>query len=183
METQTTQPVQERDARSWSRKKAWIAVAVAGLMGSLLGGTAMVTVPLSEASHRWGGWHTRSYGRGHRFGHSRSSIEQVEDVAKLILEEIDATESQQERVERIVDDVVSELQDLADQHHRNHKALHEQFEAPKIDREAMEAIRKDEIQLADTASKRILNALADVGEVLSPEQRQELMNHTRAHRH
>ena len=183
METQTTQRAQERDVQSWSRKKAWIAAAVAGLMGTLLGGTAMVTVPLSEASHRLGGWHMRGYGRSHGPSHSRPSIEYVEEIAAYVLEEIEATESQQEKVERIVDDVVGELQDLVNRHHRNHRALHKQFEMPEIDREAMEAIRKDEIQLADVASKRILHALADVAEVLSAEQRQALMRHARAHAH
>ena len=171
METQTTQHAQKPKVKNWSRKQAWVAVAVVGLTGTLLGGTAMVT----GARHMWG------YSCDHRFAYSRSSIEHVQDVAKLILDEIGATETQQEKVERILEDVVGDLQDLTDRLHRNERPLHEPFKAPVIDRGVMEAIRKDEIWLADGASRLILQALAELEEVLSPEQRHELMRHTKSH--
>jgi Spy/CpxP family protein refolding chaperone len=46
--------------------------------------------------------------------------------------------------------------------------------APTIDRAAIETLRVEQIGLADTASKRIAQALADTAEVLSPEQRVKL---------
>jgi Spy/CpxP family protein refolding chaperone len=46
--------------------------------------------------------------------------------------------------------------------------------APAIDRGAIEQLRAEQIQAADAASKRLTQALADVAEVLTPEQRKQL---------
>ncbi len=43
-----------------------------------------------------------------------------------------------------------------------------------IDRGAMEKLRAEQIALADTVSKRVVQALGDAAEVLSPEQRRKL---------
>jgi Spy/CpxP family protein refolding chaperone len=57
---------------------------------------------------------------------------------------------------------------------------------PNVDRAALEAIRAQEIQAADAMSKRFVQSLADVAEVLTPEQRAQLaekMKQRREHRH
>jgi Spy/CpxP family protein refolding chaperone len=46
--------------------------------------------------------------------------------------------------------------------------------APTIDRSAIERLRAEQIGLAETASKRIAQALADTADVLSPEQRRKV---------
>ena len=46
---------------------------------------------------------------------------------------------------------------------------------PEIDREALERLRREEIALADQASKLAVGSIADLGEVLTPEQRAELV--------
>jgi Spy/CpxP family protein refolding chaperone len=46
--------------------------------------------------------------------------------------------------------------------------------APTIDRTAIERLRAEQIGLAETASKRIAQALADAADVLSPEQRRKV---------
>ena len=45
---------------------------------------------------------------------------------------------------------------------------------PTIDRAAIEQLRADELQLAETMSKRVAKAIADAAEVLTPEQRVKL---------
>jgi Spy/CpxP family protein refolding chaperone len=43
-----------------------------------------------------------------------------------------------------------------------------------VDRAGMEKLRAEQIALADTASKRVTQALGDAAEVLTPAQRQKL---------
>ncbi len=180
MKSQNQHLSTQKDTHSWSRKKAWIAVAIAGLVGSLLGGTAMVTISLAEMSAGRRGWHEGTRGR-HGSGHSRLSVDRTEEIAAHILDEIDATGSQREEVLGILKEVSGDLQVLADQHSQNHETFLDQLIATAIDREALEAIRRDEIQLADGASQRIVKALADIAGVLSAEQRAELVRIARHH--
>ncbi len=46
--------------------------------------------------------------------------------------------------------------------------------AETIDRAAIESFRAQQLQMAETASKRFSQALADVAEVLTPAQRKDL---------
>ena len=52
-----------------------------------------------------------------------------------------------------------------------------------IDRGAIEALRAEQIELAEQASRRIAQSLADAGEVLTPAQRRELAARVEKHRH
>ena len=55
------------------------------------------------------------------------------------------------------------------------EAWRAELSKPTIDRVALEQLRTEGIELADTASTRLVEALADAAEVLTPEQRAELM--------
>ena len=50
---------------------------------------------------------------------------------------------------------------------------------PTIDRTALEGARVAHLQLADQASKRFTQLIADVGDVLTPAQRTQLAAHLR----
>jgi Spy/CpxP family protein refolding chaperone len=76
---------------------------------------------------------------------------------------------------------VDDLFRLRQQHQANRDAFHAQLGGATVDRAALEEVRKSEIALADEASKRLVRALADVADVLTPEQREALMD--RFHRH
>jgi Spy/CpxP family protein refolding chaperone len=54
--------------------------------------------------------------------------------------------------------------------------------ATTIDRAAIEALRAEQIALADQASRRISQALADAATVLTPEQRRKIADHFAARR-
>jgi Spy/CpxP family protein refolding chaperone len=47
----------------------------------------------------------------------------------------------------------------------------ELLSAPSVDRNALEAVRVQQMQAVDAASKRLTRALADAADVLTPEQR------------
>jgi Spy/CpxP family protein refolding chaperone len=149
----------------------------------LLGGGALVALlaarPIAAAIEGRGGWHGmhRMCG-GHRGLHSMSpgaAKEHLGVATKWALRDIDASEEQQERVSAIAAGAVDDLFRLRERHQANREAFHAQLKGAAIDRAALEQVRQSEMALADEASKRLVQALADVGDVLTPEQRQALM--------
>jgi periplasmic protein CpxP/Spy len=158
------------------------------LWASLLGGSALLTLvaarPITAAiqngagfHHRWGG----RWGGGHAMS-SEAAKEHLQIASKWLLRDIDASPEQQDRVNAIVAGAVDDLFRLRERHQQNRDAFHAQFGGgATVDRAALEEIRKSEMGVADEASKRLVQALADVSDVLTPEQRQALAE--RIHRH
>jgi Spy/CpxP family protein refolding chaperone len=75
---------------------------------------------------------------------------------------------------------------MREKHRQARRSVMDLLAKPNVDRAAIEAIRAQEIQSADAMSKRFVQALADVAEVLTPEQRAQLaekMKQRREHRH
>jgi Spy/CpxP family protein refolding chaperone len=156
------------------------------ILYALLGSGALLTLvaarPIAAAIQ--GGSFHRPWA-GHWGGHGavspEAAKEHVQVAAKWALRDIDATEEQQDRVNEIVAGTIDDLFRLKGRHQENRAAFHAQLSGASIDRAALEEIRKSEIALADEASKRLVQALADVSDVLTPEQRQALIE--RVHRH
>jgi Spy/CpxP family protein refolding chaperone len=122
-----------------------------------------------------------SCGHGHRFGHRghgfgspEEAREHIERHADWVLGRIDATEPQKERIVALVSDSVDELYALRDRHRVHHDEIVRLFTADEIDRAAIEALRVQELALLDEGSAVLATTLADVAEVLTPEQRAEV---------
>ncbi len=148
----------------------WAFVLVAGLVGAVLVGGAIVS---TQASGFFG--HSGHGHRGHFTNDPEMAREHAELAASFVLARIDATDDQKEQVQVIVGSGVEDLVALAQQHRENHEAWRIELSKPTIDRAALEELRKNGIELADTASTRLVEALAGAAEVLTPEQRSELM--------
>jgi Spy/CpxP family protein refolding chaperone len=119
--------------------------------------------------HGWAGHH------GFQAMSPEAAKEHIQVAAKWALRDVDASEQQQERVSAIAADAVDDLFRLRQRHLENREAFHAQLGGASVDRAALEEIRKSEMALADEASKRFVRALADMADVLTPEQRQALM--------
>jgi Spy/CpxP family protein refolding chaperone len=145
-------------------RKLGIGVAVAGLVGAMFAG----------CGHRAGRGHFWSHHRQHSLENPDEVREHVEDAAEWMLGKVDATEQQTAEVQTILDGSVEPLMELARQHRAHRKALIDIFSAPEIDRQQLEELRLQEMQVADAASSRLLQTLADAAEVLSPKQRRGL---------
>jgi Spy/CpxP family protein refolding chaperone len=98
-------------------------------------------------------------------------------MLKHLYVEIDATPAQQAQIGPLVQQAVTDLLPLRSQLKTGHTQFVTALTQPTIDRNAMETARESHLQLADQASKRIVQLLGDVGNVLTPAQRQALASH------
>jgi Spy/CpxP family protein refolding chaperone len=154
---------------------------VYGLLGvAALGGVALATVvaapPIAAAIRGGGGLHGMcGRHRGFEAMSPEAAREHLQIATKWALRDIDASEEQRDRINAIAGGAVDDLFRLRARHEANHQAFDAQLRGTSIDRAALEEVRKSEIAVADEASKRLVQVLADVGDVLTPEQRQALM--------
>jgi periplasmic protein CpxP/Spy len=156
---------------------ALVAVAlVAGITGNLL----------SKAFGQGGSWHHISWHDGGVFGGPLSPAQiddRIDRMTKHMAIELDATTDQQVKIANIAKAAVADLRPLHEKAHATRAQAITLLTAPTIDRSAIERLRAEQIGLAETASKRIAQALADVAEVLSPEQRRKVADWMASRRH
>ena len=152
------------------RRSLWLIVGAFAAVAGLLIGVGVVS---SRAEAAWGhrGW-------GHH-GDGKLDPERAKEHAAyavgFVLGRIDASDEQELQIQSIVNDSIDEMMKGAAEHRARRAELRELFVQPDIDRDALEAIRKLELQLADELSRGIVSAIADVAEVLTLEQRAELI--------
>ena len=101
----------------------------------------------------------------------------VDHMLKHFYVEIDATDAQKAQIGPLVKQAVNDLIPLHSQLQSAHSHAMEALEQPTVDRASLEAARVEHLQLADEASKRIVQLLGDVGDVLTPAQRKALTEH------
>jgi Spy/CpxP family protein refolding chaperone len=88
--------------------------------------------------------------------------------------EIDATDAQRARLDPIVKQAAKDLLPMRERMRDARKQGLAVLTAASVDRNALESLRADQLQAADAASQRLVQALADVADVLTPEQRKNL---------
>jgi Spy/CpxP family protein refolding chaperone len=88
--------------------------------------------------------------------------------------EIDATAEQQDKLRAIVRDAVKDLLPMREKVLTARATARELLTQQTIDRTAIEKFRADQIAFHDAASKRLVQAVADAAEVLTPEQRRKI---------
>ncbi|HEY5623786.1 MAG TPA: Spy/CpxP family protein refolding chaperone [Gammaproteobacteria bacterium] len=124
-------------------------------------------------------------GFGGRFGARDPELAaaRVDFVLDVMLDRIDATGEQRLEISEIVDGLMVDLQTVAGEHESMHEQVQAILSQPTVDRAALEQIRANAILTADTTSQTVVQALGDIAESLTPEQRLELMELRRLHRH
>jgi Spy/CpxP family protein refolding chaperone len=144
------------------RRRRWIGIALGTILGIIVG----AALTAGFVMHR--GWH-------HGWLSARVNLEKVneriERGVRHALDRVDATAIQKRKVTTILRQAASDLWPLREQHRAAREEVRELLAAATIDRERLEALRASQLQLGETASKRLAQALADAAEVLTPEQR------------
>lgn len=141
-----------------------------GLVGALLAGGA------SFAAHAQDGgrWCMSRMHHGGAAMDPQAMRERVEFGTDWVLRKLDATEAQKQDVKRIVFAALDDLKGLPERHRANRDALREALTAESVDAARLETLRRDELALADEASRRITQAVVEASKVLTPEQRRRL---------
>ena len=134
-----------------------ILMNIAGALALIIGGTTWSTVAYSGKSL------------------CGEKIERfVEWRVDGMLAEVDATEDQRDRVHGIVAAAITDMAEFHAFKSEGREALVEALTKETIDQAELEALRQQKLDLADRASQRMLTALADTADVLTPAQQAEL---------
>jgi len=100
--------------------------------------------------------------------------EHLDRMLKHMYVEIDATEAQKQKLDPIAKQAAKDLRPLREKAREARLKGVELLSADKIDRGAIEKVRVEGIRATDASSKRFTQALTDIAEVLTPEQRKTL---------
>ncbi|MDE0048912.1 MAG: periplasmic heavy metal sensor [Rhodospirillales bacterium] len=139
------------------RRPRWILMTIAGALVLVVGGMTW-----SAVAHSGKSWD------GERF--ERFVEWKIDDM----LDEVDASDDQRERVRAIATAAIADMGEFRDFKREGRQALVEALTQETVDREALETLRQNKLETADRASQRLLTALADAADVLTPVQRAEL---------
>ncbi|HZP88736.1 MAG TPA: Spy/CpxP family protein refolding chaperone [Burkholderiales bacterium] len=174
----------ERNSEPSKPKRRLVGKILAGgVLAGLLASAAAFVAHAHEGSFGAGCRHMGWRGPG---GMSPEAMrERLDQMTERTLTRVNASDDQKARVKQVVAAAAQDLATLRESHRANRQAMMEALSADTIDRERIESIRKAELALAEQASRRVSVALADAAEVLSPDQRRELISllHKRFERH
>jgi Spy/CpxP family protein refolding chaperone len=157
------------------RARRWLFVTAVALVAAFSG--AMATRAVGQYGRP--GW-------GHMHGgpwlmRGPLTPEQIEDRVDRGVRhaaiELDATAEQQEKLRSIAKAVVKDLLPMRNKAQAARERVKGLLTQPKVDRDAIEAFRAEQMALAEAASKRFALAIGDAAEVLTPEQRQKVQEH------
>jgi periplasmic protein CpxP/Spy len=161
----TTEPTSERPTQ---RRRGWR--------------TSFIVVVTAFVAAALGAFVNESFGQG--FGPpwhmlmgppNEAQIEEHADrMVRHLAIEIDATADQQGKLQTIVKGAIKDLVPMRDKFLAARQQARDLLTQTSIDRGAIEKLRADQIAAADAFSKRLVQALDDAAEALTPEQRQKI---------
>lgn len=153
------------------KRRRWLVITGVALAAALTGAVA------SQALDHGPPWQ-----RGAFMGAPLSpgaAEDRADRMIRHLAIEIDATPEQLGRLRAIANGAVKDLYPLRERAQTARERARGLLTEPTVNRAAIEAFRGEQMALADEASRRIAQALADAAEVLTPEQRRKIDEHIR----
>jgi Spy/CpxP family protein refolding chaperone len=172
--TETSHSAEAGRRPVWRRREFWMGSGIVAALAALAAVTPRAWAYRGLVGHGFGGHGRHAFGA--RILKDPAAAKQHAGMAvEWALRGVDGTEEQKRQARRITDRLIDQLVPLAEQHRDHREAIVRELAKAEIDREAIERLRKEEIALADQASRMAVDAFADLAEVLTPEQRAELV--------
>ena len=159
--TESPTPRVSRSRRSW----LWLLLAL-----PLAAAGASLSIAYAHGGGRGGpGWRGEM---GGKFMHEHM---------QGVLDKAGASDKQKAEIEKIWEGVRPQLKDLHEQGAQVRKQIQEALAAPRIDAAAIEKLRAQSVQLMDKGSAIVTRGLIASAQVLTPEQRQKIVQEVRQH--
>jgi periplasmic protein CpxP/Spy len=165
-------PEQAPSGSPRSRRGMFVGVLLAVALLAGVSGSLLSTAFGQGFGWQGGGWHGGGFFRGPMT--PAQVDDRIDRMTKHMAIELDATSDQQVKIANIAKAAAADLRTLRDKAQATRTQAVALLTAPTIDRSAIDRLRAEQMALADTASKRIAQALADTAEVLNPEQRRKI---------
>jgi Spy/CpxP family protein refolding chaperone len=146
-------------------KRAAIATAIAGLTAG---------IGFKAFAQGGGPWHGPHGGFWSASLDPATLDQRLDRMLKHLYVEIDATDAQKQQLAPIVKAAAADLLPLRTQMRDARRQAVTLLSQEHVDRAALEALRAQQVQLAEQGSKRITQALADVADVLTVDQKKQL---------
>jgi len=161
------------------RRRFLRRTAIATIVGGIASGIGVQA--FAQGGGHWG-WRRAGF-TGAPFDPAKLD-EHLDRVLKHFYVEIDATDAKRVQLAPMVKDAARDLLPVRARVHEARRQAVELLSQENVDRAALEALRSDQLRLFEQASRRFTQALADVADVLTPEQRKALAEHiSRRHGH
>jgi len=174
----STDQTPEKTRRNTSKIIAFAAVTAIAIGGAFGVKAVADSKTYQHFQVAAGGMHAGGWGHGERRPFSELSEEEMDEritrIVRHVSIEIDATPDQEQKIIALVTAIARDMRPLRERMMATREEIHDILTADQIDRAGLEKIRTARLAEIDEISKTLVTAVADVAEVLTPEQRRVL---------
>jgi hypothetical protein len=123
----------------------------------------------------------------HHRGHGHGNLSEAElqerlaDGTEDVMDFVDGSDDQTRRVQAVVSAAAKDLGAFRTEHKTLKSEFQQALAAPNVDRDQLEGLRVNALDLADRASERLLAAVVDIADILTVTQRQKLISRWKKH--
>jgi protein CpxP len=142
------------------------------VLAFIAGAAVAIGIGVSARAAGMAAWHHGSILDG---THSAAEVNtHVDRMLQHFYAKIEATDAQKAQIGPLVKQAVNDLLPLHSQLHATRTQAMQALTQNTVDRASLETVRQEHLQLADQTSKRLVQLIGDVGDVLTPTQRNAL---------
>ncbi len=103
------------------------------------------------------------------------------DHIQAMLGRIGASDAQKAQINATLETAFNEVKAVHERHSQVLQQFHRLLLAPTVDRARIETLRAEQIKAMDEASRRLVGAIDDAAEILTPDQRTALADEIHKH--